>query len=526
MASKGNVKDQPQIVSAIYLPANLQEYAGNPLYEALPQFLQAHELVDKFGRFPSISKSERNLSATQRMLAVSRLNNYFEPLPSHFEVFEQINLILRAGYAHRNPAEDTYRKALINSYRQSMEGQICPIGTSVPSTAPSFALFGVSGVGKSTVVERTLNFLPQAINHENHHFIQVVWLKLDCPLDGSLKQLLLTILDKLDALLGTTYYKMIGRTRTIDELILTVVKIVSMHHLGVLVIDEIQNLLDASGVGQAKMLNFFVTFANEVKIPLITVGTPRALSLLEGTFREARRVGECGTFIWNSLSLGEEWSFFLEGLWKYQWTMQPVPLTPGFSKLMHEQTQGIHALVVRLFQLSQMQAIRTGVERLTEELITDVAADKFKLVAPMLNALRKGDKTAIQKYEDLLNKGLHEIKIGVESETNIALLKEQAQKRNQASSARVASVSSLISMGFEESLAQAVVTDFFDANPSSTCSAAVRAILEKLEANVSANNTPTGEGLKEIVQTAMASGQSPEKALSSVGLIASPNGKV
>lgn len=525
MTSKGNVKNPPQVVNAIYLPANLQEYAGNPLYEALPQFHQAHELVDTFGRFPTISKNERNLSATQRMLAVSRLNNYFEPLPSHFKVFEQINLILRAGYAHRNPAEDTYRKALINSYRESMGGRICPIGTSVPSTAPSFALFGVSGVGKSTVVERTLIFLPQAIIHEKHHFIQVVWLKLDCPLDGSLKQLLLAILDKLDALLGTTYNKMFGRTRTVDELILTVARIAAMHCLGVLVIDEIQNLLDASGVGQAKMLNFFVTFANEVKIPLITIGTPRALSLLEGTFREARRIGDHGTFIWDSLSFGQEWSFFLEGLWKYQWTIQPVPLTAGFSKLMHEQTQGIHALVVRLFQLSQLEAIRTGAERLTEKLITDVAADKFKLVSPMLNALRKGDKTAIQKYEDLLNKGLNEIRSDVGGEINIASLKEQAQKRNQNSSARINSVSALIAMGFEQSLAQDVVTDFFDANPNSTSNAAVRAILEKLEVQAGTNNKHAGECLKKIVQAATASGQSPEKALSLAGLMVSPNGR-
>ena len=272
MNTKTPFKIPSKVMEAIYQPADMPEYAGNPLVEALPPFHQGDEFSDVFGQFPTMSINDRLLSAPQRMLAVSRLNNYFEPLPSHFDVFEQIGLILRAGYAHRNPDEEVYRKNLVGAYRESMAGRICPIGTSVPSTAPSFALLGVSGVGKSTVVDRILNFFPQAILHEKQHFIQVVWLKLDCPLDGSLKQLLKTILEKLDALLGTEYRKTIGRGSTIDELILSVANIAAMHHLGVLVIDEIQNLLDASGVGQAKMLNFFVTFANEVKIPLITSG--------------------------------------------------------------------------------------------------------------------------------------------------------------------------------------------------------------------------------------------------------------
>ena len=131
-------------------------------------------------------------------------------------------------------------------------------------------------------------------------------------MDGSLKQLLGAILAKFDDMLGTSYRKSIGRGRTIDELILDVAKIAAQHHLGLLVIDEIQNLFDASGVGQAKMLNFFVTFANEAKIPVVTVGTTRALKLLEGTFGR-RGVGDHGTYIWDSLSLGAEWDFFLEG---------------------------------------------------------------------------------------------------------------------------------------------------------------------------------------------------------------------
>ncbi len=521
MAKKPQIEVPFNMLDAQYRPADLPEHAGNPLIEALPPFRQAGELIHEFRRYPHITDDERKLPKATRMMAVSRLNAYLEPLTCHLDVIEKIGLVVRAGYTHRNPLDDAYRKSRVEFYRESMEGKICAIGASTPSTAPSFALFGVSGVGKSTVIERALSFLPQLLRHEKHHFVQVVWLKLDCPMDGSLKQLLGAILAKLDDMLGTSYRKSIGRGRTIDELILDVAKIAAQHHLGLLVIDEIQNLLDASGVGQAKMLNFFVTFANEAKIPVVTVGTTRALGLLEGTFREARRVGDHGTYIWESLSEGNEWSHFLERLWNYQWTEQVAPLTPAIESCMYKHTQGIHALVVRLFQLTQLQAISDGTECLSEALINDVASRMFKLVAPMLEALRTGDKKAIERYEDLLNKGLTELSEDVEREAKLALLKAQAQSRNQSSAERLHAVSALIAMGFEQDRAQEVVNSLFDAQPDLTCSAAVRSILEGLEASKEPREqeATASKSLKEIVQAAAVSGASPSQALASAGIV-------
>ena len=144
------------------------------------------------------------------------------------------------------------------------------------------------------------------------------------------------------------------------------------------------------------------------------------------------------------------------GVWKYQWTAQFAPLTRPFRPACTG-TRRIHALVVRLFQLAQLRAIRDGTECLSEALIDDVALSKFKLVAPMLEALRTGDKKAIEQYEDLLNKGLTELSEDVESAAKLALLKAQAQSRNQSSAERLHTVSALIAMGFEQDRAQEVV---------------------------------------------------------------------
>jgi hypothetical protein len=51
--------------------------------------------------------------------------------------------------------------------------------------------------------------------------------------------------------------------------------------------------------------------------------------------------------------------------------------------------------------MSQMVAITTGIEKVTESLISQVAKEHFKLVRPMLLALKSGNMKEIAKYSDI-----------------------------------------------------------------------------------------------------------------------------
>ncbi len=455
---------EPELLPAIYRVAELAEHRGNPLIEALPPFRTAEELLEHFGTYPQFDERERKLPAASRMLAVSRLNGYLEPLVAHFDVVEQIPLLIHSGYTYRNPTRPEYRKALVDLYRKSMAGKICPLRTSGPSTAPSFSLFGVSGAGKSSVVERTLSFYPQAIAHPQYGFSQVVWLKLDCPLDGSLKQLLNYFLYRIDMILGTEHTKMSKRA-TVDELLVDVARVAAQHHLGLLVVDEIQNLLEASGVGPAKMLNFFVTFANEVKIPIVVLGTPKAQRMLEPLFREARRVSDHGSVSWDRMELGDEWEFFLSELSQYQWTLTPVDISEAkLSKAIYFHTLGIRALVVRLFQLSQIQAIRDKSERISVALINKVVSEKFSLLSSALTALRSGDRDQVEKYEDLLTAGLSDLHSQVATVSKQTAVDEIRSNRKRIRAERVKTISNLISLGVDQKDAQRMVDDLFSSD--------------------------------------------------------------
>lgn len=58
---------------------------------------------------------------------------------------------------------------------------------------------GFSGIGKSSVVERILSLYPQVLLHKSPvNRLQVVWIKLNCPHDGSLKTLCMDFFTKVD----------------------------------------------------------------------------------------------------------------------------------------------------------------------------------------------------------------------------------------------------------------------------------------------------------------------------------------
>jgi hypothetical protein len=304
------------IIDAIYREPLLPEHNDNPLINALPPFVEASKLSASFGRHPLYHSAECQLPIAHRLLLIGRLRNYLEPLQFHEELIDQINTMVRDGYVNRSPARPEAHKSQIDFYRKAQAGALFPINPTACSTAPSSAVYGTSGMGKTSIIEQTLSFLPQALRHEQHgKLFQIVWLKLDCPPDGLLKQFLLMFLAKVDHLLGTRYLQYYGRSTT-DMLIVFVARVAALHRVGLIVIDEVQHLLEAKGQRRDLMLNFFVTMANEVQVPILTVGTIKALELLPPTMRGRRRNGENGTIIWNNLKQNEEWFLFLDGLFE------------------------------------------------------------------------------------------------------------------------------------------------------------------------------------------------------------------
>ncbi|MFC8689596.1 ATP-binding protein [Brevibacillus porteri] len=394
-------------MEAEYQDPLLEDYQNNPLLEALPPIWDEKTVVQKLASKPIYKSSERNLPVHLRLHCVQRISrDFFQPLSKHLELEQSLSRLIRDGYVGRNPMTPNYAiRARKDAYELITKGMTNGYPVNTPTSA-GFALVGISGIGKSSTLLRILQMYPQVIIHRKYKGqdvpapYQVVWLKIDCPHDGSIRGLCLNFLLAMDRLVGSKYFKK-NATKSPDELLPIMAQAAAVHCLGVLVIDEIQNLEEAKDDRASQMLNFLVQLVNTIGLPVVTVGTYKALPVLNGEFRNARRASGQGDATWHHLKKDEEWDWLLQGLWKYQWTNNKVELDQTFIDVMFEESQGITDVAVKLFMLTQWRALDKEMGQITPELIRSVAKDRLTLIRPALEALRSGKKKEIEKFGDI-----------------------------------------------------------------------------------------------------------------------------
>ncbi|MFL0270164.1 ATP-binding protein [Candidatus Clostridium radicumherbarum] len=395
-------------VEAEYKEQILKEYSGNPLIEALPPILNKEDVIEKIAVYPTYNEKEKLLEPQYRVHAVQRLFQCFQPLPIHLDLESRISRLIRQGYLARNPFNPDFVKNLNNKY--DIAQNLINDSTNndkFRTTASGLTIIGVSGIGKTTAINRILSLMPQIIVHSEYRgikfsMLQLVWLKIECPYDGSIKQLCIDFFYRIDNLLGTNYYNTYkSRNITIDILLIAMSKVARNIGLGMLVIDEIQSLSASKGTGASNMLNFFVTLINTIGIPLTLIGTSKALPVLQSEFRQARRGSGQGDLIWERMKNDSNWNLLMEAIWDYQWTKKSIQLTKEFIDEFYVQSQGITDIAVKLFAMTQIRAILSGKEEIDVNLIIKVAEENLQLVKPMIDALRSGDIRKLAKYEDI-----------------------------------------------------------------------------------------------------------------------------
>jgi hypothetical protein len=394
-----------RIPTAIYQESPLEEYKNNPLIAALPPVYNEKQVANMLRDKPVFNDAEKYLEGNIRVHAIARLlRSFFQPLKHHLQLEQKISLMIRQGYVGRNPKTGEYYSHLQNGYERIVTGDLsATLFDDVSSTANTLSLFGCSGCGKSRSLERITKSYPQAIFHPEHSIVQLTYLKLECPSDGDLNELCLSFFNEVDKVLHTRYSQSHGRKKLgTKRLLANMCQIANLHCLGILIIDEIQNLNEARSGGAEKMHNFFVLLVNTIGVPVVQVGTHKAREFFQRTFRAARRTVGIGSLLWDRLPQDEQWSALLKNLWKYQWLQKLEPLTPELEQTMYQLTQGVMDIVIKLFVLSQARAIVTRAERITPKLLQQVYNEEFKPVHPMLEALKSSDEKLIAQYSDLM----------------------------------------------------------------------------------------------------------------------------
>ncbi|WP_206046594.1 ATP-binding protein [Inconstantimicrobium porci] len=402
---------QGKYEEAVYKEQDLEEYKYNPFIEALPPIFSEEAVIEQFSVEPHIDDIDRSKAENIRFHVIKRIKKFLQPLPIHIVLERRLSTFIRHGYLGRNPLDKEFLENLriLNSLDDNAlkENELQNEFKNISTTADSLSIIGISGIGKTTAIEKLLSMYPQVIRHteykgETFTRTQIVWLKIDCPYDGSLSTLCKNFFKAIDDILGTRYLEKFGySSRVTSTMMINMTKLAWRYGIGVLVIDEIQHLLNAKN-DKEEMLNFFVTLTNTVGIPTVLIGTSKAQNVFNGNFRQARRAGSDGSIIWDRMSKdSDEWQFFLESIWELQGLKHIAKLTKEMSDAFYDECQGITAVTVNLFILSQERALQDGKEELTVSIVRETAKKDLHLIQPMIKALRNNNLAEIMRYEDI-----------------------------------------------------------------------------------------------------------------------------
>ena len=404
-----------KIIQAQYTPSALKIFAGNPLIEALPNYLDYNpiEISKLLSKKPDALFDPLDSKIHRANWLMSLNRTLFISLTRHVQLQQLLDLMLRQSYMQRNPTFDDEYYA--NAYKKQKEAEA--IGEKLATVDYGFhevdplsvAVIGLSGIGKSTAVGRIFNLYPQVIRHtqsSNCHmqFDQVVFLKVECPHAGSVKTLCNNIIEELGRLTNNNYKSIYVKSSrvTLDELKELISHLLAIHKVGILAIDEIQNITSVRK-SRDELCNFIVSIANGLGVSLLFIGTRKILQFMQRGLRLARRFGSCGTFDWGRMEHeSTDWRKFSIELWKYNvLNNEPAQMPKDIDNALYEYSQGITDILVKLFILSQIRALVANQERLNENIIKKVFDEHFNTVKPIIKALRDNDEVKLRYYEDV-----------------------------------------------------------------------------------------------------------------------------
>lgn len=341
------------------------------LVEKMPEMLSGKALYNRLTDIPEYDEAIRGKSSTERLMALSTLYDIYLPSEMSVEIYSKLYLALVRSLQKKGT-----QVAVQQSY-QNHNAIIRRESRGIIGGSDSFSIVGCSGIGKSSAINRAISIITEnkMIEIENPPVRIIPCLIVQCPFDASVKSLLLEILRKSDELLETNYYGNALKARATTDVLIGIVAQVALQHLGMLVVDEIQNCVAArNGKYLVAMLTQLI---NTSGISIGLIGTPETTSLLETAFQLARR--SLG-LQYNTLNNDEYFSGFCELLYKYQYVQKYTEITPQIIDWLYEHSGGVTSVVVFLIHDAQEIAILTGYEALDVVMLNQAYNQRLQLL--------------------------------------------------------------------------------------------------------------------------------------------------
>ena len=345
----------------------------NEILSHIPNLMPKRKLFDELYYLSAYDKSICEKTDAERLIALSDIYDIYLPTDMTYEVYAKLYLGLLNSFKTKCLREVTNNPIeLHNSQNKGVLGGL-----------NSFTIIGESGLGKTTAIYKSIEVITQnrIIEIDEPYQKVVPILVVQCPFDASVKGLLLEILRKTDEILNSRYYENALRARTTTDMLIGSVSQVALNHIGLLVVDEIQNVVGNKN-GQS-LVGMLTQLINNSGISICMVGTPKCKIFFEKEMQLARRsLGlEYGTEGYNDFFFN-----FCRTLFEFQYTKNRGSFTDEIGRWLYEHSGGIVSVVVSLIHDAQEIAILDGTEQLNINMLNSANDKRLSMLRTYINA--------------------------------------------------------------------------------------------------------------------------------------------
>ncbi|RUA34683.1 MAG: hypothetical protein DSY77_04365 [Bacteroidetes bacterium] len=278
------------------------------------------------------------------------LDRLYIPYHNHYQAYKIVhNLLKRYFYSYD-------MEKVINEKKNYIQDK------KINSSEPAFMIIGSTGIGKTMLINLIIKLLGKIkLFPELNNLLHIPILKVETPGKRSLNQLMLNILEKIDYIADTDLYETFQKW-PVEELRRQVKTAVRTHKIGMIIFDEIHNLINTNvRRGQdpipketEQIIKYLKTFSNETNIPMVLIGTFEAEKLLSEPQTSRRITGEgklnlVEPHLYSNTPKEEQaWKSMMNKIWEVQIADHFYPLTDEIEELYYKKTLGIPDLIFKL----------------------------------------------------------------------------------------------------------------------------------------------------------------------------------
>lgn len=223
-------------------------------------------------------------------------------------------------------------------------------------------IVGDSNNGKTKVIERFKELHGQGFVSEDSESIRPV-IVVESPPSADEKGLYVSILSQ--------FWSPYKKNGTVTELRYDAISRLRLCKAEILIVDEIHSLLVGPAAKLRMVMNTIKMLCNELRIPIVGVGTRDAVRVLHSDPQHASRFDVYALPLWK---LDPEFQTLLAGFESVLPLKQPSHLaSPEMATLLHDICEGNLGDLHRLLIECSKVAIETGKECITREIVTSKA---------------------------------------------------------------------------------------------------------------------------------------------------------